>query len=71
MERNTLHGEVYSGVLQGSVLEPLLFMEALSAANNTERHTGYTDGTQVVEAVKEPSDDNHLSNDTDVTYKWA
>ena len=71
LSRGTL---ITSGVPQGTVLGPLLFVVALSdmpRAAKSATLTSYADDTKVAYAIKDQPDANLLQEDLDAIYKWA
>ena len=71
ISRKTL---IVSGVPQGTVLGPLLFIVALSdmpSVIQSATLTSYADDTKVSQAIKNPVDATHLQHDLDAIYRWA
>ena len=66
--------EVISGVPQGSVLGPLLFLVHIADLTDDIQHckvTSFADDTRVVKAVKNIEDCSLLQDDLDRIYGWA
>ena len=65
---------IVSGVPQGTVLGPLLFIVALSdmpSVIQSATLTSYADDTKVSQAIKNPVDATHLQRDLNAIYGWA
>ena len=62
-----------SGVPQGSVLEPLLFLTYINDLddNITSKLLKFADDTKVVRKVNTDGDKQHLQNDLDKLVKWS
>lgn len=66
--------QIVSGVPQGTVLGPLLFIMALSdmpSATQRATVTSYADDTKVSQVIQNPEDTMHLQCELDEIYKWA
>ena len=67
-------GQVRSGVLQGSVLGPLLFLIHLSDINYDIADSivsCFADDTRMLLGIKDEEDTQMLQNDLRKLYKWA
>ena len=67
-------GSVLSGVPQGTVLGPLLFLVLLSDISSDINHSSvvsFADDTRVYRQINEISDCSLLQNDLDNIYTWA
>ena len=67
-------GSVLSGVPQGTVLGPLLFLVLLSDISSDINHSSvvsFADDTRVYREINEISDCSLLQNDLDNIYTWA
>ena len=66
--------EVISGVPQGSVLGPLLFLIHIGDLNERVQHctvTSFADDTRVVKSIKVMEDCGRLQDDLNKIYEWA
>ena len=65
---------VTSGVPQGTVLGPLLFLIHISDINNEVRNshvTSFADDTRILKTIKDPNDRIMLQNDLEIIYEWS
>ena len=65
---------VISGVPQGTVLGPLLFLIHISDINKEVRNSrvsSFADDTRILKIIKEPSDRSILQEDLNVVYDWS
>jgi exonuclease III len=65
---------VVSGVPQGSVLGPLLFLIHLTDIDSnitSSTVSSFADDTRVLMEIKDPNDSNELQSDLDKLYAWA
>ena len=66
--------EVLSGVPQGSVLGPLLFLILIGDINSGVKHSSlrcFADDTRVIKGVNCEDDVKKLQSDLDTVYSWA
>ena len=65
--------EVTSGVPEGTVLGPLLFLIYISdiGENILSSKKVYVDDTKLIKAVKDEKDVEDLQGELDILYKWA
>ena len=66
--------QIISGVPQGTVLGPLLFIIALSDIPSATQRvvvTSYADDTKVSQVIQKPEDALRLQLELDAIYKWA
>ena len=66
--------EVISGVPQGSVLGPLLFLIMIQDIDNNIFHSilaSFADDTRLMKEISKPEDVYHLQNDLQTVYKWT
>ena len=67
-------GPVLSGVPQGTVLGPLLFLVLLSDISNDINHSSvvsFADDTRVYRQISDSNDCDYLQYDLDNVYTWA
>jgi ribonuclease P/MRP protein subunit RPP40 len=65
---------VKSGVLQGSVIGPLLFLILISEINKDVKHSSlslFADNTRVWKHVSSEQDSKSLQQDLEAVYSWA
>ena len=63
-----------SGVPQGSVLGPLIFLILIGDIDKDLRHStlqSFADDTRVMSGIKDATDVNHLQDDLNTIYSWA
>ena len=66
--------QIRSGVLQGSVLGPLLFLVHISDINYEIADSTvscFADDTRILLGIKDEEDTHMLQNDLHMLYKWA
>ena len=66
--------KVTSGVPQGTVLGPVLFLTHISDINSKVEHskvTSFADDTRILKWIKNPNDRQKLQEDLDKIYRWS
>ena len=65
---------VTSGVPQGSILGPLLFLLMIGDIDDNIRYShlsSFADDTRLLKAIHEPLDPLKMQNDLNIVYKWT
>ena len=73
-EGRSLPSEVLSGVPQGSVLGPLLFLVLLDDIDKgivSSFLSSFADDTRILNQTRKPEDSVHLQQDLDSVYSWT
>ena len=68
------NGPIFSGVPQGTVLEPLLFLIMISNINNVITSSKLiipADDTRVYSNITQADDSNNLQSDLNTIYNWV
>ena len=68
------NSSVWSGVPQGTVLEPLLFLIMISDINKeiiSSKFISFTDDTRVYSTIAQADDCDNLQSDLKTIYNWA